>query len=182
MRSRGPHAGPGGAVDAPPELADRSTRTRAASSGRVLVLVLAGALLVSTLAQIRIAAPGVADADVRVVPDAPVAIVLCVLDSTGRARCHGKSSVVSGAVDGRGAGVCGLADRRLESPCPAGGECVFRGAAPRHEVLGMIVLEARPPLFGMPRHRLVDATVLSPSPQPTPLTREMARAVERVAR
>jgi len=160
------------------------TRTRAMASGRILVLtlvlVLAEAMIVSTLAQMRNAPPGVAEADVRVVPDTPIGLVLCVIDTSGRARCHGKDGVTS-AAEGRWAGVCGLADQRLESPC-AGGECVFPGAAPRGEALGLILLEARPPLFGMPRHRLVDLSVLSPSPPPTPVTREMERAVLRIAR
>ncbi len=182
MSSPGPRPGPGLAADAPEGPADRSAAPRAGSSGRLLVLVLAGALLVSTLAQMRTTTSGAAEADVRVVPDAPSAVVLCVLDATGQARCHGKDGVLSGTVDGGWASVCGIADRRLRSPCADGGGCVFRGAAPRGEVLGLIVLDARPPLFGMPRHRLVDATVLSTAPPPTPLTTEMARAVERVAR
>jgi hypothetical protein len=181
MRSPGPRPELGFAADVPEEPADRSAAPRAGSADRLLVLALAGVLLVSTLAQMRTAASGTADVDVRVVPDAPGAVVLCVLDTTGQARCHGKDGVLSGTIDGSLASVCGIADRRLASPCAAG-DCVFRGAASRTEVLGLIVLDARPPLFGMPRHRLVDATVLSPAPPPTPLTEEMARAVERVAR
>jgi hypothetical protein len=183
MRLPGRQSGPGGVLaEASPGLSGRSAEASEASSGRILVLLLAATLLVSTLAQMRAAAPGAGEADLRIVPDEHIAVVLCVLDAAGEARCHGKDGVLTGAVDGRRPSVCGMADRPLNSPCASGEECVFHRVAPRGEVLGLIVLEPRPPLFGVPRHRLVDATVLSPSAQPAPLTTEMARAVVRTAR
>ena len=181
MTSPGFATGPPAATDATSP-ATPPTPPRSGRAGRALVLALAGVLLVSIAAQIRIAGSGATTSDVRVMSDAPIAIVLCVLDAMGRTRCHGKDGVLTGSVDWNWAGVCGIADRRLESPCPDGAECVFKAAARRGDLVGLIVLEARPPFYGIPRHRFVDSAVLSPPGHPTSLTQGMAHGVQTVAR
>ena len=160
-------AGPG-AIDAG-ATSTATWRARAAAaygtgSGRFVLAALAAALALSLLAGVHASRPSAADADIQVVVDGDTAVVLCVVDAAGQARCFSRDEVVVGALHGGGAAVCGMTDRRLASPCPGGRECAFPRVAVAADAFGLVLLEPRAPLFGVPRHRLVDAAVLAPDP------------------
>lgn len=127
-----------------------------------LMAVLASTLILSMLAGIHVSRPSAAGAGIHVFPDGGVAVVLCVVDAAAQARCFAKDDVLAGALDGTSPALCGLADRPLTSPCPAGRECAFPQVAMSADAFGLVLLEPRAPLFGVPRHRLVDAVVLAP--------------------
>src|SRR5262245_28304311 len=136
-----------------------------ARSARLLVGAIAAAVTLSLVAGTHVSRPDAASADIHVRADGDVAVVLCVVDEDKRGRCLGKDTVLAGTLDGTVPALCGMAARPLASPCPAGRDCAFRRAAPSGPI-GLIVLEPRPPSFGVPRHRLVDAAVLAPDAAP----------------
>lgn len=179
MRS-GPGAGAIGAATWPPPSPPGDAAAAPGTAAGFLMAALAGVLLLSVLAGIRVSRPGTGGADIHVSPDDDVAVVLCVVDAAGQGRCFGKDGVLAGALDGRSPALCGLADRPLASPCPGGGACAFRQVAVPSDAFGLVLLEPRPPLFGVPRHRLIDAAVLAPdAPVAAP---QIAAGVQRLAR
>jgi len=132
-----------------------------ARSARVLLGAIGAALVLSLLADAHVSRPDAANTDVHVQADGDVSVVLCVVDESSLGRCIGKDAVLSGTLDGATPALCGMAARSLASPCPAGQPCAFRRAAAPSGAIGLVVLEPRPPLFGVPRHRLIDAAVLA---------------------
>jgi len=156
----------------------------AATTGRFVLAALAAVLalsLVAGIARLAGSKPSAADADVHVTADGDAAVVLCVVDAVGQARCFGRDATVAGAIDGgAGPAICGLADRALASPCAGGRECRFARVAASADAFGLVILEPRPPLFGVPRNRLVDATVLTPDAAAPPP--QIAAAVRSLAR
>lgn len=141
---------------------------------------LAALLLLAVLASVHLTRPPAAGADIQVLADGNVPVVLCVVDTTSQARCFAKDRVLSGSLDGTVPAVCGLADRPIESPCPSGGECSFPFSVPATEAFGVVVLEPRPPLFGVPRHRLIDAAVIAPGAGAD--TSDLTQRVQHLAR
>jgi hypothetical protein len=177
-------AGPG-AIDADhPSAATWRAGTAAAlgpASGRFVLIALAAVLALSLVADLAGSKPSAADTDIRVTADGDTSVVLCVIDAAGQARCFGRGSTVAGALDGRdGPAICGVADRPLVSPCPGVPECTFPRAAMTPDAFGLVVLEPRPPLFGVPRHRLVDVVVMAPDPAAVPP--QLAAGVRTLAR
>lgn len=128
------------------------------------LLALVGALIGILTGAHAPLASAVDEADVRIGLDDETAVVLCIVEPDGRARCHHREGVVAGAVDGAAPGICGLADRPLDSPCGRARECAFHRVAVPAELFGLLVLETRRPLFGVPRHTLIDAAVVSRAP------------------
>jgi len=155
-----------------------------AASGRFVLVALAAVLalsLVAGIANLAGSKPSPADADIRVAVDGDAPVVLCVVDAAGQARCFGRNATVAGAIDaGAGPAICGLADRPLASPCAAGGECRFPQVAASADAFGLVLLEPRPPLFGVPRNRLIDAAVLAPDAAAVPP--RLAAGVQSLAR
>jgi hypothetical protein len=129
---------------------------------------------------VHVSRPGAADADIYVYPDRDIAMVLCVVDALGQARCFGKDAVLAGSVNGKSPAVCGMAARPLASPCPPGRECAFRRVTVPADAFGLVLLEPQPPLFGVPRHRLIDAAVLTRDASAASL--EVAASVRSLAR
>ena len=151
------------------------------ASGRFVLIALAAVLALSLVAGLAGSKPRAADADIRVTADGDTAVVLCVIDAAGLARCFGRGSTVAGALDGRdGPAICGVADRPLVSPCPGLRECTFPRATRTPDAFGLVLLEPQPPLFGVPRHRLVDVVVMAPHPAAVPP--QLAAGVRTLAR
>ena len=123
---------------------------------------LAALLLLAVLASVHLTRPPAAGADIQVLADGNVPVVLCVVDTGAQARCFARDRVLSGTLDGTIPAICGRADRPIESPCPGGGECSFPYSLTAADAFGIVLLEPRPPLFGVPRHRLIDAAVIAP--------------------
>jgi hypothetical protein len=125
----------------------------------VLITALAAILLLALLASSHVWRAEATGGDLHVLADDEVPVVLCVVDGA-HARCVGRSEEVAGRIDGGAPAVCGLADRRLDSACPPGRECVFARVAPAG-AFGVVLLEPRSPAFGVPRNRVIDAAVLT---------------------
>jgi len=120
---------------------------------------LAAVLLLALLASIYVWRSTAAGADLHVQTDGDVPLVVCVVDGA-HARCVARDEELAGRIDGGAPAVCGLADRRLDSACPAGRECVFSKAAPAG-AFGLVLLEPRSPAFGVPRNRVIDTAVVT---------------------
>jgi hypothetical protein len=91
-------------------------------------------------------------------------VMLCVVDAAGRAQCHHRDGVLSSRSDAAGRATCPGADRRLRSPCADASACVFRRVPVPAEGFGLVIVDLEPPLFGVPRHRVLDVAVLSAAP------------------
>lgn len=152
----------------------------AASARGFWLAALAALLLLGVLASVHLTRPPAADADIQVVADGDVPVVLCVVDTAAQARCFAKDRVLSGTLHGTLPTVCGLADRPIESPCSSG-QCSFPSSVPASEAFGVVLLEPRPPLFGVPRHRLIDAAVIAPGHAATD-TADLTQRVQHFAR
>jgi hypothetical protein len=132
--------------------------TTGARSG-FLTATLAALLLAALLASIHVWRSTATGADLHVRADGDVPVVLCVVHGA-QARCVGKDEQLAGRVDGGAPAVCGLADRRLAPACPPGRECVFENVAPA-SAFGLVLLEPKAPVFGVPRNRVIDTAVLT---------------------
>jgi hypothetical protein len=150
----------------------------ASPRARFVTAVLAAALLIALLASIDLWRPTATGADLHVQVDGDVAAVLCVVDGA-HARCLARPEALAGRLDGGAPALCGLADRRLDSACPAGRECVYANAAPAG-AFGLVLLEARSPAFGVPRNRIIDTAVLARGDAGT--AARIAAGVQAVAR
>ena len=139
-----------------PSLEPRESSSRRA---RFLTSALAAVLLLALLASIHVWRSTATGADLHVQTDGDVPLVLCVVDGA-HARCVARDEELAGRIDGGAPALCGLADRRLDSACPAGRECVFAKAAPEG-VFGLVLLEPRSPAFGVPRNRVIDTAVIT---------------------
>jgi hypothetical protein len=132
---------------------------RETPSARFLTSALAAVLLLALLASIHIWRSPATGTDLHVQTDGEVPVVLCVVDGA-HARCVSRDEELAGRIDGGAPALCGLADRRLDSACPVGRECVFSKAAPAG-AFGVVLLEPRSPAFGVPRNRVIDTAVLT---------------------
>jgi hypothetical protein len=89
-------------------------------------------------------------------------LMLCVVDMDGAARCHHRDGIVSAAVAPTAASAtCPGADAVLRSPCRAGEGCRFSSVAVPSSTFAMMLVELRVPRFGVPRHVVSDAAVVS---------------------
>jgi hypothetical protein len=100
------------------------------------------------------------DVEVRLEGQSRAAAVLCIVEPTGRTHCHGEDRVLAGPV-AEAASLCAVADRRLEPPCANDGRCRFRHALPPEGSFGLVLLDSRPPAFGVPRNRRLDVAVVA---------------------
>jgi hypothetical protein len=88
-------------------------------------------------------------------------VMLCIVDTTGQARCHHQDGILTcrpGAPDGA---VCPGGTKRLLSACQYAAQCVFGAVSVPQEAFGLLLLELRPPLFDVPRHTVVEGVILS---------------------
>lgn len=94
-------------------------------------------------------------------------LIVCVADAEGAAQCHHRDGVLAGRAAGAGV-ACPGAARPLASRCPDAAGCAFPGVPAPAGTLGLLVLARRPPVFGVPRHAVLEQVVLSGSPGPDP--------------
>jgi hypothetical protein len=111
-------------------------------------------------------------------------LMLCVVGMDGAARCHHRDGVVSASVAPAAASAtCPGADAVLRSPCRAGEGCRFSGVAVPSSTFAMMIVELRVPRFGVPRHVVSDAAVVSQAPAlvdaEAPQLQQRLRAVAR---
>ena len=89
-------------------------------------------------------------------------LMLCVVGMDGAARCHHRDGIVSASVAPSAASAsCPGADAVLRSPCRAGEGCRFSSVAVPSSTFAMMLVELRAPRFGVPRHVVSDAAVVS---------------------
>jgi hypothetical protein len=111
------------------------------------------------LIDVRIASPEPAD---------PADVMICILDAVGEARCHHRGGVSSARVHASGRATCASASRARPSPCPAGAGCLFPKVSVPSDAFGLLVIRLAPPLFGVPRSRVMDTVLVSGSSGATP--------------
>jgi hypothetical protein len=89
-------------------------------------------------------------------------LMLCVIGMDGAARCHHRDGIVSVSVGPTAASAtCPGADAVLRSPCRAGQGCRFASVEVPSSTFAMMIVELRAPRFGVPRHVVSDAAVVS---------------------
>jgi hypothetical protein len=144
----------------------------------VLTATVAVILLLSLLASIHLWRSAATGADLHVLPDGAVPVVVCVVGGT-HARCLTGSDEIAGRIDGGARSLCGLANRRLDPACAPGRECGFAKAAPAG-AFGLVLLAPRSPAFGVPRNRVIDTAVLARGDAPA--AERIAAGVQQIAR
>ena len=90
-------------------------------------------------------------------------LMVCLVDASGRVRCHHKTGVLVWGANAQGHAVCPGADRRIHARCDGSSSCRFAGVAAPAESFGLLVLRLVPPVFGAPRHDVLDAAVFTRS-------------------
>jgi hypothetical protein len=100
--------------------------------------------------------------DITVSTAAPgSSVMLCIVDTAGQAQCHHQDGILRchpGITDGA---VCPGAAKRLLASCPDASPCVFGAVSVPPDAFGLLLLALRPPLFGVPRHTVVEGAILS---------------------
>lgn len=97
-------------------------------------------------------------------PRAPRDLMICVVDLRGEARCHHRGGALRSRARA-GTATCAGAELPLRSRCEGAGGCVFRGVPVPSGAFGLLVVELRPPVLGVPRHVVVDAAAVAGSPR-----------------
>ena len=90
-------------------------------------------------------------------------VMLCVVDTAGQAQCHHRDGILTcrpGVADGA---VCPSGAKRLLSSCQDASPCVFGAVPVPPDAFGLLLLELHPPLFGVPRHTVVEGVILAAS-------------------
>ena len=90
-------------------------------------------------------------------------LMVCVVDASGRAQCHHKAGVLAWGASRDGRAVCPGADERIRPRCDGSPSCKFAGVAAPGGSFGLLVLRLAPPLFGAPRHDVLDAAIFTRS-------------------
>src|SRR5712692_566284 len=90
-------------------------------------------------------------------------LMVCLVDTSGRVQCHHKAGVLVWSANAEGHAVCPGADRRIHTRCDGSSSCKFAGVAAPAGSFGLLVLRLVPPVFGVPRHDVLDAAVFTRS-------------------
>jgi hypothetical protein len=88
-------------------------------------------------------------------------VMLCLVDVRGQARCHHRDGVLQARTTGTGEAACPGAGQRLGGVCPGRADCTLRAVPAPAGTLGILMLDLHPPVFGVPRHAVAEAAVLS---------------------
>lgn len=86
-------------------------------------------------------------------------LMVCVVDASGRVQCHHKTGVLAWGASADGRAVCPGADERIRPRCDGSPSCRFAGVAAPSGSFGLLVLRLVAPVFGAPRHDVLDAAV-----------------------
>ena len=90
-------------------------------------------------------------------------LMVCVVDASGRVQCHHKTGVLAWGASADGRAVCPGADERIRPRCDGSPSCRFAGVAAPSGSFGLLVLRLVAPVFGAPRHDVLDAAVFTRS-------------------
>src|SRR5712691_13411373 len=90
-------------------------------------------------------------------------LMVCLVDASGRIQCHHKTGVLVWGANAQGHAVCPGADRRIRTRCDGSSSCRFAGVTAPRGSFGLLVLRLMPPVFGAPRHDVLDAAVFTRS-------------------
>ncbi len=90
-------------------------------------------------------------------------LMVCLVDAAGRVQCHPKAGVLVWGTSGQGHAVCPGADERIRPRCDGSPSCRFASVAAPAGSFGLLVLRLMPPVFGAPRHDVLDAAVFTRS-------------------
>jgi hypothetical protein len=96
------------------------------------------------------------------VSPSPRNLMLCVVDERGEARCHHQAGVMASRVHAEaGRATCAGADVQLRAPCGGAAACRFSAVPLPAGAFGVLVVELRPMVLGVPRHVVVDRAIVS---------------------
>ena len=112
-------------------------------------------------------------------------LMICVVDSDGGGQCYHRRGVISARAKlASGVATCPGADDVLRSICPDARTCRFPEVPVPSSPFGLMIVELRAPRFGIPRHAIVDAALVSgPSLRSTvPEAARIGQAVRALAR
>jgi hypothetical protein len=93
-------------------------------------------------------------------------VMLCIIDTQGRARCPHRHGEVRAALREGDVATCPGAEARIAARCDRGDACIFPGVPVPAGPFGLVVLDVNPPVFGVPRHAVTEAVIVTPSPDP----------------
>src|SRR5712691_8820962 len=88
-------------------------------------------------------------------------LMVCLVDASGRVQCHHKTGVLAWGASAEGHAVCPGANERIRPRCDGSASCKFAGVAAPGGSFGLLVVRLAPPLFGAPRHDVLDAAVVT---------------------
>ena len=112
------------------------------------------------------------------------ALMVCLVDASGRVECHHKTGVLVWGANAQGHAVCPGADRRIRTRCDGSPSCRFASVAAPGGSFGLLVLHLVPPVFGAPRHDVLDAAVFTRSNDHDRVqeSRQIQASLQRLAR
>ena len=90
-------------------------------------------------------------------------LMICVVDVSGRVQCHHKTGLLAWGASADGRAVCPGADERIRPRCDGSPSCRFAGVTAPSGSFGLLVLRLVAPVFGAPRHDVLDAAVFTRS-------------------
>ena len=90
-------------------------------------------------------------------------LMVCVVDASGRVQCHHKTGLLAWGASADGRAVCPGANERIRPRCDGSPSCRFAGVAAPSGSFGLLVLRLVAPVFGAPRHDVLDAAVFTRS-------------------
>jgi len=90
-------------------------------------------------------------------------LMVCLVDASGRVQCHHKTGVLAWSASAEGHAVCPGADERIRPRCDGSPSCRFAGVAAPGGSFGLLVLRLVRPVFGAPRHDVLDGAVFTRS-------------------
>src|SRR5262245_43099179 len=89
-------------------------------------------------------------------------VMLCIVDSTGQAQCHHQDGILICRPGVAGGAVCPGGAKQFLSSCPDASQCVFDAVPVPPDAFGLLLLEIRPPLFGVQGQMVLWEVFLSP--------------------
>jgi hypothetical protein len=88
-------------------------------------------------------------------------LMICIVDAKGAAQCYHRDGVLTSTVGAQGVATCPGIDQRLESACDGSDTCIVRNVGVPTDAFGMLFVELKPPIFGVPRHVVTEAAIVA---------------------